>query len=153
LLFNFVSVCFVERLNRKLVYVLPFVERQLDVVNHLLKETWLRHTPCNRTFPLYRDNVELVLYTPRVLGKSANDHNRLSQQLLAVNRLVVFFVIYIVVYRCRQKCNNNIAIVFATLCRRRVFLSNQSVGSKRHTGRRGRKILEKTGCRSIFQNF
>ena len=73
-----------ERLNRKLVYVLPFVERQLDTVNHLLKEIWLKHSPCNRTYPIYRQNIELVLYTPRVLGKTPESHEEFSNQLKKV---------------------------------------------------------------------
>lgn len=66
---------------RRLTYVLPFVEPQLDRVRNLLQNVWSQHPPCNVSAPVYAQHVELVLYAARPLGADARDHARLAEQL------------------------------------------------------------------------
>jgi hypothetical protein len=66
---------------RRLAYVLPFVEPQLDRVRNLLQNVWSQQPPCNVSAPVYAQHVELVLYAARPLGADARDHARLAEQL------------------------------------------------------------------------
>lgn len=74
------------RRRRRLSYVVPFVERQLDVVVDLLGVKWRDLPPCNLSVPLYRADVDLVLYANRVLGTTAREHEAASEQLRAALR-------------------------------------------------------------------
>jgi hypothetical protein len=66
---------------RRLSYVLPFVESQIERVSRLLHDTWSRHPPCNVSAPVYAAHVDLVLYAARPLGADARAHARLVDSL------------------------------------------------------------------------